>query len=232
MMLSTIFIPAVLVFFSPALSSSEFVFKQYINYTGFDDLESYTLPVVVVVGTLMAPITMVGYEAAATMSGEMERPKEDAPMAMIKTVAFSGAGGFLICIGFLFVCRDSADVILAGPTMQPVVNIFYYAFTKNADTGSIDSTANLYGVMLTILAIVNIFLNGFNHYTVVTRMAYAMARDDGLPASYYLKQLNPVTRIPDKIVLVVFVLESAACCLSLYSASAFAALLAISTAGL
>lgn len=63
-------------------------------------------------------------------------------------------------------------------------------------------------------------------------MSYVLARDDGLPCSSYLKYLNPDSKSPQLLILMIFVIESAACCLSLYSTSAFAALLQISTVGL
>ena len=62
---SSIIIPLVLVLYSNSLSNTD-----YVNETGFDDSKGSALAYVVIIGGLMTPIAMVGYEGAATLSEE------------------------------------------------------------------------------------------------------------------------------------------------------------------
>jgi amino acid transporter len=124
MMLTNIIIPMSVALNHYGLSSSEFVFKKYINETGFDDSKSITLPLVVIVGSLLGPLTIVGYEGSALLAEETQNAEKAAPLGMIKTVAFSGLGGLIMFISLLFAIRDDPDTILAGPTHQPIVNVF------------------------------------------------------------------------------------------------------------
>jgi len=65
---------------------------------------------------------------------------------------------------------------LNGLTTQPVINIFNIAFNENF-TGAI--------IMSLILAI-NVYLGGFSHLTVTTRVVFAMSRDGAFPGSKYI----------------------------------------------
>ena len=150
---------------------------------------------------------------------------------MIKAVALSAFGGFLMIISLLFACKGQIDSILAGPTRQPVVNIFALALTQTSGDGNSLEGAPIYAVLLTVLFLFNNFLQGFNHFTITTRIAYALARDRGIPFSSVLSTLNPETKNPDKISIAVFILESVTCLLPFISPTAFAALLTISTVG-
>ena len=65
---------------------------------------------------------------------------------------------------------------LNGLTTQPVINIINIAFNENF-TGAI--------IMSLILAI-NVYLGGFSHLTVTTRVVFAMSRDGAFPGSKYI----------------------------------------------
>lgn len=133
---------------------------------------------------------------------------------MVKTVAYSGIGGLLMILALLFSIGNDPDTILAGPTLQPIVNIFSFVFTRG---GTISDGAPIYGVLMTILFVFNNFLNGFTHTTITTRIGYAMARDEGLPFSKWLMQLNRNTKNPDNIIYVLLVIEAAFCALPIFS---------------
>lgn len=63
-------------------------------------------------------------------------------------------------------------------------------------------------MLLSILFILNNFGNGFNHYTVTSRVAYALARDNAFPLSGWIKKLNRDTKNPDNANAFVFFVES------------------------
>ena len=76
---------------------------------------------------------------------------------------------------------------------------------------------------------VMIFSSGFSGITVFSRIAYSMARDGAFPCSGYLKELDPKTKVPLRIIFFLFILTSLLSMLPLVSHDAFTAILQIST---
>lgn len=99
---------------------------------------------------------------------------------MLKNVSISVLGGLLTIISMLFACRNDLDTVLNGPTLQPIMNIFYLAFTKVSDNGMSD-VAPIYPTLLTIFLIFLNLLNGFSKMTTTTRICYALGRDGAMP---------------------------------------------------
>ena len=79
-------------------------------------------------------------------------------------------------------------------------------------------------ITLTIVLLVNIFLAGFSHMTVTTRITYALVRDKVLPGSKWMNHLNRETKNPDRVLLVVLILDCSLCLLPLASTTAFTAI--------
>ena len=67
--------------------------------------------------------------------------------------------------------------------------------------------------------------------TVTTRITYALVRDRALPGSHWMNKLNPETHNPDRVLLVVLVLDAVLCLLPLFSTTAFGAITQITTIG-
>lgn len=176
----------------------------------------------------MAVFSIIGFESGATMAQETFQASTNVPIAMFGATILSIFMGFLLIIGILFAVRNDIEGILAGPTAQPIVNIFLISFQSVSDDGT-RQTAPIGAVLLTVMFALNVFFNGLNHMTVTTRIAYAMARDDAIPYSKHLSQLNFQSRNPDRIVLLVVVLESLVSMLPLVSATAFSAITSISS---
>lgn len=82
----------------------------------------------VVLGSIVGPLIFTGYEACATMAEETENASMVAPNEMVKSVFFSGIAGFFMITSLIYACRNDANAILAGPTSQPVVNVFGLVF--------------------------------------------------------------------------------------------------------
>ena len=109
---------------------------------------------------LSSTSVLTGFEAGATMAEETINASEAAPKGMVKTILISTVGGFIMNVSFLFACRNDIDTVLNGPTTSPIVNIFSLVFTSVSDDGT-SGTAQTYAVLLTILLVLNTFLNGF-----------------------------------------------------------------------
>lgn len=229
-LLSFLIMTSVIILFSPQLSDKDFVFSSYSNLTGFPDGQLGT-PYVSVIGITMAVYCLSAYESGATLSEETVKGSVAAPKGMVQAVFYSGMAGFIFIIALLFAMRDNIDGILAGPTAMPIVNIFVLAFTTPTDNGTSQETP-LAALLLTILLFLNMFANGLSHMTITVRIAYAMARDNAVPFSFLMGRINPVTKIPDRAVVGVFIVDSLVCLLPLVSASAFAAVTSLTSIGL
>jgi amino acid transporter len=72
--------------------------------------------------------------------------------------------------------NERIDDTLNGITSQPIINIFNIAFNGNF-TGAL--------IMSLILAI-KVYLGDFSHFTVTTRVVFAMSRDGAFPGSKYI----------------------------------------------
>lgn len=220
-MFSNVLFCIVLILCSYSLSDPSFVFTEYENTTGFDDSQQYTLPLLILLCSAQYVNAITGLEAAVTMAEETINGEKVAPLSLIKSVALSGVGSFFLGVAMLFACRNSFDVIFAGPSDAPEMNLFVLVFSRNSGVDSEMNTTPLQAVLLSILYTINNFGNGFNHFTVTTRIAYALARDNAFLGSSWMKIINPASNNPDKVTIVVFVIEALLCTVPLFSFTAF-----------
>jgi amino acid transporter len=219
--LSTVFIALLIVIASPKLSESEFVFTRFENRTGFQADGLFNISYICMMGVLMSLYGLSGYESGATLSEETANAEVSAPQGMVKAVVASVFTGFIFILGVLYACQGSIDKAINGLTDQAVVNIFSMTFEGQT----------LMPQLLTITLLLNIFLCGFSHMTVTTRITYALVRDGALPGSSWLNYLNPETSNPDRVLSLVLLLDSALCLLPLLSTTAFTAITQITTIG-
>lgn len=87
-------------------------------------------------------------------------------------------------------------------------------------------------VLLATLYILNNFGNGFSHFTVTTRIGYALARDNAFPGSHWFKEVNPVTNNPDKVSIFVFTIEACLCVVPIFSIAAFNTIILLTAIGI
>jgi len=85
--------------------------------------------------------------------------------------------GLAFFVGLLYSMNERIDNILEGVSQQPVINIFSIAFS-----------GKLPGALaMSILLAINVYLGGFSHMTVTTRIVFAMSRDGAFPGSKYIQ---------------------------------------------
>lgn len=84
---------------------------------------------------------------------------------------------------------------------------------------------------MSILLAINVYLGGFSHMTVTTRVVFAMSRDGAFPGSKYITGVYGKSQLPLKSILFVFVVDSIIVLLPLISDTAFSAITQISTIG-
>lgn len=84
-------------------------------------------------------------------------------------------------------------------------------------------------VLLSVVLLLNTFSSGFSHMTGTTRIAYALARDGGLPGGTWLSYIDPVTRNPDRCIMLVFLMDASLALIPLVNYPAFLAITASQT---
>jgi amino acid transporter len=122
--------------------------------------------------------------------------------------------GLAFFVGLLYAMNENYDGVLNGITEQPVINIFHLAFS-NSKAGAL---------AMAILLAINVYLGGFSHMTVTTRIVFAMSRDGAFPGSKYITGVSGKSKLPLKSIFFVFVVDSIIVLLPLISDTAFSAI--------
>jgi len=130
----------------------------------------------------MGIFTIVGFELAADLGEEAVGARITVPKAVIWSVASSAILGMIALIGFTIALPNDYSKIASSAT--PLVDIV------NQWLGSGLSTAFLVLVIFSILALDVVGL------AATGRLVFAMARDNILPGSGFLRVVNPQTRTP------------------------------------
>ena len=139
----------------------------------------------------------------------------------MKGVLAAISTGLVFFVGLLYAMNENYDATLEGLTDQPVVNIYNLAFDgKKAGA-----------LAMSILLAINVYLGGFSHLTVTTRIVFAMTRDGALPGSKYITGVHPKLQLPLKSIIFVFFFDSFLVLLPLISDQTFSTITQISTIG-
>lgn len=129
--------------------------------------------------------------------------------------------GLAFFVGLLYAMNERIDDTLEGVSEQPVINIFSIAFSGKRPGA----------LAMSILLAINVYLGGFSHMTVTTRIVFAMSRDGAFPGSKYIYGVYGKSQLPLKSIFFVFVIDSFLVLLPLISDTAFSAITQISTIG-
>lgn len=137
---------------------------------------------------------LTGFEAAADLAEETHHPRRTIPRAVILSVTSSAVGGFLMIFAFLVSIDDLAA---AQASERPLLDLFETRF----------GSWLVPFVMLVVY--VSIFACGMASMAAATRLVFALARDNMLPGSAWLKRVHPVHQTPRNAILAVWILAAA-----------------------
>ena len=141
-----------------------------------------------VVGLLQAQWTFTGYDASASVSEETVDPRRRAPWGIVMAVVVSSVMGYLLLMALTLAIRDIGSVLNArdatGHEIPAVIAILTAALGQRA------------GGLVTGLAALAMWFCGLSAVTWTSRVIYAFARDEGLPASRVLKRVSATHRTP------------------------------------
>ncbi|CAM5533394.1 Amino acid permease OS=Streptomyces rimosus subsp. rimosus (strain ATCC / DSM 40260 / JCM 4667/ NRRL 2234) OX=1265868 GN=SRIM_040205 PE=4 SV=1 [Streptomyces rimosus subsp. rimosus] len=190
-----------------------FVFSEFTNNTGWG------APVyVILLGMLLPCFALAGYDTSAHLSEETSRASVAAARGIVRSVAVSWVAGGILLAALIFAVQDYAAT-LASPTGVPVAQIF------------LDALGVATAKALLLVIIVAQFLCGYTVTASASRMIYAFARDGALPGWARWQKVSRRTAIPANAVWLAICVAFVLALPSLYSASAFSAVTAISVVG-
>ncbi|PYH99856.1 amino acid transporter [Aspergillus ellipticus CBS 707.79] len=196
---ATIAICFVLLWFTPDKQPASWVFTHFTDGSGWGSKTfSFFL------GFISVAWTMTDYDGTTHMSEETHNAAALGPLAIQSAVIVSGVLGWLLTVCMCF-CLTDFEGILNTPTGLPAAQIFMNAGGK---TG---------GSAMWALAILVQFFTGCSAMLADTRMAYAFARDEALPFSSFLSQINPYTRTPVNAVWFVVIFSICLNCIAIGS---------------
>ena len=173
-----------LLFFAPRLDPARLVtFTNYSGSKGGDVWpESASLPWLFLLGFLLPAYTITGFDASAHTSEETVHASHNVPRGIVRSVIVSGLFGWAMLSALVMAAPD-ADAA-AGKGDGAVVWIM-----SSVLPGKL-SVSLIVGLVLAQ------YLCGLATVTSASRMAFAFARDGGLPFSSQLKKVSPRFRTP------------------------------------
>jgi amino acid transporter len=170
--------------FAPHLEWSRlWTFHNYSGAAGGDVWpRSDSVSFLFLLGLLLPIYTITGYDASAHTAEETRHAAVSVPRAMISSVVWSAA------FGWLFLC----SIVIAIPDMDKAAAQGWSVFFWTMD--QIMPPAVKTALHVSIVSAQ--YLCGLATVTSVSRMIFAFARDGGLPASAFLRRISPRFRTP------------------------------------
>ncbi|MET9293404.1 amino acid permease [Streptomyces sp. NPDC003077] len=190
-----------------------FVFGEFTNNTGWSG------PVyVIALGLLLPVFALAGYDTSAHLSEETSQASVAAARGIVRSVAVSWVAGGILLTALLFAIQDHAGT-LATATGVPAAQIF------------LDALGPAAAKALLLVIIVAQVLCGYALTASASRMIYAFSRDGALPGSAHWRRVSRRTAVPARAVWLAVGAAFVLALPSLYSATAFTAVTAISVVG-
>ena len=144
-------------------------------------------------GFLLPAYTVTGFDASAHTSEETIGASHHVPRGIVRSVAVSGVCGWIMLMA----------VVLAIPNMDEAAaqgsNSFHWIVETVLPAG-------LWKALAVGIVIAQFFC-GLATVTSASRMAYAFARDGGLPYSRYVRSVSPRFRTPAVAIWIVSLLS-------------------------
>jgi amino acid transporter len=159
------------------------VFTHTVNNTGFFGGQTggaAFLFGVLPLSFILTQYTITGYDASAHLSEETKSAANAAAKGIWRSIAYSGLGGWILLLSFLFAVQDEDKVTSGGGGVALIIN---QALSSNwAGTVLFISTAGQFFCTVACM-------------TSTTRMLFAFSRDGAVPGGGYWSKLNS-NRVP------------------------------------
>jgi amino acid permease (GABA permease) len=212
LLFGALIIVGVLVFKPSHHQSASFVFTQFENGTGFSSGLYATM-----IGLLSISWVFTGFDASAHMTEETSKAAISAPRGIVRSIAYSGIGGFFLLLSVLWAVQNySAESSAGVPSAQIVL----------------DAVGGSLAKVLLLIVIGALLFCGMANLTSNSRQIFAFSRDGAIPGSKLWHSVNPRTGTPVKSVWFAAVGAFILVLPSLWSSVAFYAVVSVNVIGL
>ncbi|KAJ7822857.1 amino acid/polyamine transporter I [Mycena leptocephala] len=149
-------------------NSAAFAFGRFQNTSGF-----------------LAPAwTIGGFDTVVHISEEARNASRAVPFAMISGTVLISVLGWIVNIVLALYIGNDLDSIIGNPIGQPMATIFFNSFGK---AGTLAIWAFI---------IITLWMSGMDFLIAGSRQVFAFSRDQALPLSGWLYNINPQTKTP------------------------------------
>ena len=160
----------------------------FTNYSGLPENApiwpaSTSLAALFAMGFLLPAYTITGFDASAHVSEETINASHNVPRGIVRSVLVSGVAGWIMLIALVLAIPQADDAARQGDNM--VLWILRAVLPRPV------------GLLICGGIAVAQYLCGLATVTSASRMAYAFARDGGLPLSSWVRRVCPRYRTPD-----------------------------------
>ncbi|PSN60880.1 putative GABA permease [Corynespora cassiicola Philippines] len=196
-------------------ADSSFVFETFLNLG-----EWKTQGLSFCVGILGNIFAFLGGDGAIHMSEEIRNASLVIPRSLMTGIMINGTLGFGMLVATLYCMGDIEEALMVNPT-YPFMAIFHRA------VGSTSAAA-----AMSAFVVVMAFSATTGCVASTSRIYWAFARDNGLPFSEFICQINPRTSIPLNAVVISAVIACILALVNIGNAVAFHGVISIAIAGL
>ncbi|KAM9914848.1 hypothetical protein OXX69_000237 [Metschnikowia pulcherrima] len=162
-------------------------------FTNFETLTHYPIGWVQLSQAWLPAIwTNGGFDACVHMAEECIDPSRTIPFGIITSIAVCGTVGFVLLVVTMFSIQtyDIEGHILGSKFGQPMAQIIYDAFE------TVPGQGKKMAIFFMVLISIGQFMIGASVLTAISRQIFAFARDNGLPMSWWVKQVHARLAVP------------------------------------
>jgi len=159
-------------------NSASFAFGHFENTSGWTDGYAFIM-------SFLAPAwTVAGFDTSVHISEEARNAPRAVPFAILSATILSSILGWIVTIVLAFYIGNDLDSVIGNPIGQPMATIFFNSVGKQG-------TLAIWAFM-----ILTLWMTGMDYLIAGSRQLFAFSRDQGLPLSGLLYNINPRTKTP------------------------------------
>ncbi len=168
---------------------------QFENFSGLPEGDKQVWPAsesiawLFFLAMLLPAYTIIGFDGSAHAAEETVNAASAVPKAIMQAVLISGIAGYILLAVAILVIDDPRHIAMQGD--RAFVTIVEQSLPKLLQAPAF------------IAIVLSQYLCGMSVITAASRMAFAFARDGGLPFSNFFKQVSPKTQVPTNAIFLV-----------------------------